>query len=210
MALQYVIHYMTYIKSKPPALIARGGGFVFQHLLYLCRYVVEEVVIEYNRYSPQQLGVDGSSVEYVVCIYPVTVELSGKPRHRVFLRVASQYFLNFVADVHGRWGSGGVLCVGIRPFLRHGSLVPVTTKSVRALYTLPVPPLEAYHSPHKRNRQRRPHADMHKLNAHTGCCESAQACMYTDTYTYQKASIVAYSCLVFMIVVVSNSKNKRI
>lgn len=134
------MHILTDSKSKPPALIIlRVGGLVFQHLLNLCRYVVEEVIVEYYRYSPQQLGVDGPSVEYVVCIYPVTVELPGKPRHRVFLGVASQYFLNFVADMHGRWGSGGVLYVGLRPFLRHGSLVPVTTKSVRALYTLPAP-----------------------------------------------------------------------
>ncbi len=100
------MHILTYSKSKPPALIImRVGGLVFQHLLNLCRYVVEEVIVEYHRYSPQQLGVDGPSVEYVVCIYPVTVELPGKPRHRVFLGVASQYFLNFVADMHGRWGA---------------------------------------------------------------------------------------------------------
>ena len=87
----------------PPSLGLRGGGFGLHHSLNLYRYVVEEVVFEYYRDSPQQFCVDGAPAEYIIYIHPMTVQLSGKPRHGVFLRVLTQDFLDFIADVHAAW-----------------------------------------------------------------------------------------------------------
>lgn len=83
-----------------PPLGLRIGDIVGNCLLYLSGEVPEEVVFKYYGDSLQQLRINSGTVEYVIDIDAVAVQLTCEPRHGVFLGMTAQNGLDFVADVH--------------------------------------------------------------------------------------------------------------
>ena len=66
--------------------------------IHMVGQVAEEVVFKYYGYALKQRGVDALTLEYVIHVLPVAIQLTGKPCHRAF--PVTQHSLYSFADMN--------------------------------------------------------------------------------------------------------------